>query len=113
MSAHTAEAVDLIRNRPGFAREVARQLRFAMNRRGLVTKPALSKLGMTRRQAELLEFVRDYYNANGVMPSYDEMRDGVGLRSKSGIHRLVLGLEERGHLFRLPNRARSIVLADA
>ena len=63
---------------------------------------------LTRKQSELLEFLVKHSEVHDVPPSYDEMRDALGLASKSGIHRLVSGLEERGHIRRLANRARAI-----
>ncbi len=63
---------------------------------------------LTRKQRELLVFIRDRLNASGVAPSFDEMKDALDLKSKSGIHRLITGLVERGYLQRLPNRARAI-----
>ncbi|MEM6492169.1 MAG: transcriptional repressor LexA [Pseudomonadota bacterium] len=63
---------------------------------------------LTKKQRELLAFIETRLAADGVSPSFDEMREAVGLRSKSGVHRLVSGLEERGFLRRLPNRARAL-----
>jgi repressor LexA len=63
---------------------------------------------MTPRQFELLTFVRTYVAEHGYSPSYSEMATAIGLGSKSGIHRLVTALAERGHISRLPNRQRSI-----
>ena len=63
---------------------------------------------LTRKQKELLDFLTAHAEQNDVPPSFDEMRDALGLASKSGIHRLVSGLEERGHIRRLANRARAI-----
>ena len=63
---------------------------------------------LTRKQKELLEFLTTYAEKHDVPPSFDEMRDALGLASKSGIHRLVSGLEERGYIRRLANRARAI-----
>ena len=63
---------------------------------------------LTRKQSELLEYLTTHLSINDVPPSFDEMRDALGLASKSGIHRLVSGLEERGYISRLPNRARAI-----
>lgn len=63
---------------------------------------------LTQRQLQLLKFITSYQGEHGVPPSFDEMRDALGLRSKSGIHRLVSGLVEREHIRRLPNRARAI-----
>jgi len=66
------------------------------------------KAMLTRKQLELLRFVNDRLKESGVPPSFDEMKDALDLRSKSGIHRLITALEERGFIRRLPNRARAI-----
>src|SRR6202035_4878679 len=63
---------------------------------------------LTRKQYELLRFIRERLKESGVPPSFDEMKDALDLRSKSGIHRLITALEERGFIRRLPNRARAI-----
>lgn len=63
---------------------------------------------LTRKQHELLTFIDNHLNANGVSPSYDEMKDALSLKSKSGIHRLITGLEERGFIRRLPHKARAL-----
>src|SRR3954463_8460239 len=63
---------------------------------------------LTRKQLELLRFVNERLKESGVPPSFDEMKDALDLRSKSGIHRLITALEERGFIRRLPNRARAI-----
>ena len=63
---------------------------------------------LTQKQSELLAYLTSHRQAHSVTPSYDEMRDALGLASKSGIHRLVSGLEERGYIRRLANRARAI-----
>jgi repressor LexA len=63
---------------------------------------------LTRKQFELLRFVHERLKESGVPPSFDEMKDALDLRSKSGIHRLITALEERGFFRRLPNRARAI-----
>ena len=63
---------------------------------------------LTRKQLELLRFVHERLTETGVPPSFDEMKDALDLRSKSGIHRLILALEERGFIRRLPNRARAL-----
>jgi repressor LexA len=63
---------------------------------------------LTRKQRELLQYIRGYFDENGVPPSFDEMKDALGLRSKSGIHRLISALEERGFIRRLAHRARAI-----
>jgi repressor LexA len=63
---------------------------------------------LTRKQLELLRFIHERLTESGVPPSFDEMKDALDLRSKSGIHRLITALEERGFIRRLPNRARAI-----
>ena len=63
---------------------------------------------LTVKQRELLLFINQRLTATGVSPSFDEMKDALHLRSKSGIHRLVGGLEERGFIRRLPHRARAL-----
>src|SRR6186997_3135355 len=63
---------------------------------------------LTRKQYELLLFINDRLGEGGVSPSFDEMKDALGLKSKSGIHRLITGLEERGFIRRLPHRARAL-----
>ena len=63
---------------------------------------------LTRKQHELLLFVHRHLSAQGVSPSFDEMKEALGLKSKSGIHRLITALEERGFIRRLPHRARAL-----
>ena len=63
---------------------------------------------LTRKQHQLLTYIDNHLNSAGVPPSYDEMRDALGLKSKSGIHRLITGLEERGFIRRLPHKARAL-----
>ena len=63
---------------------------------------------LTKKQRELLLFINQRLTATGVSPSFDEMKDALSLRSKSGIHRLISGLEERGFIRRLPHRARAL-----
>jgi len=63
---------------------------------------------LTRKQLDLLEFINRRVQRDGVPPSFDEMRDALDLRSKSGIHRLITALEERGFIRRLAHRARAI-----
>lgn len=66
--------------------------------------------GMTRRQRDLLEFIRKYVNDYGISPSYEEMCVGIGLAGKAGIHRLVVGLRDRGFVDFQPSSARSVRL---
>lgn len=63
---------------------------------------------LTRKQYELLIFIDQRLKASGVSPSFDEMKEALDLKSKSGIHRLITGLEERGFIRRLPHRARAL-----
>ena len=63
---------------------------------------------LTAKQHELLLFIHDRLGATGVSPSFDEMREALDLKSKSGVHRLISALEERGFIRRLPNRARAL-----
>ncbi|GGE44444.1 LexA repressor [Agaricicola taiwanensis] len=63
---------------------------------------------LTRKQHELLRFINERLKETGVPPSFDEMKEALDLRSKSGIHRLITALEERGFIRRLPNRARAL-----
>jgi repressor LexA len=63
---------------------------------------------LTRKQLELLMFINERLKESGVPPSFDEMKDALDLASKSGIHRLILALEERGFIRRLANRARAL-----
>lgn len=63
---------------------------------------------LTRKQHELICFIADRLAETGVSPSFEEMKDALDLKSKSGVHRLISALEERGFLRRLPNRARAL-----
>src|SRR3954470_9070920 len=63
---------------------------------------------LTRKQQELLIFIQKRLSQDGVSPSFDEMKDALGLKSKSGIHRLITGLEERGFIRRLAHKARAL-----
>ncbi len=63
---------------------------------------------LTRKQQELLGFIDDRLKADGVSPSFEEMKEALNLRSKSGVHRLINALEERSFIRRLPNRARAL-----
>src|SRR5215204_6780491 len=66
------------------------------------------KTVLTRKQNELLMFINKRLNDDGVAPSFEEMKEALHLKSKSGIHRLITGLVERGYLERLPHRARAL-----
>src|SRR3712207_6517783 len=63
---------------------------------------------LTRKQHELLRFIHERLRESGIPPSFDEMKEALDLKSKSGIHRLITALEERGFIRRLPNRARAL-----
>lgn len=63
---------------------------------------------LTRKQHELLTFIHERIRETGVSPSFDEMKEALDLRSKSGIHRLITALEERGFIRRMPHRARAL-----
>lgn len=63
---------------------------------------------LTRKQHELLMFIHERLKESGIPPSFDEMKEALDLASKSGIHRLITALEERGFIRRLPNRARAL-----
>lgn len=67
-------------------------------------------LSLTIKQAQLLAFIEGRIEETGVAPSFEEMKDHLGLAAKSGVHRLICGLEERGSIRRLRNRARAIEL---
>jgi repressor LexA len=66
---------------------------------------------LTAKQHELLLFINKRLGERGVSPSFDEMREALDLKSKSGVHRLISALEERGFIRRLPNRARALEVA--
>ncbi|HJM61132.1 MAG TPA: transcriptional repressor LexA [Alphaproteobacteria bacterium] len=68
---------------------------------------------LTRKQYDLLVFINRRLEENGISPSFEEMKEALGLRSKSGVHRLITGLEERGFIRRLPHRARALEVLKA
>jgi len=68
---------------------------------------------LTRKQHELICFIEDRLNETGVSPSFEEMKDALDLKSKSGVHRLISALEERQFIRRLPNRARALEVVRA
>ena len=63
---------------------------------------------LTHQQEKLLQFINNFQLKSNITPSFDEMKDGLGLKSKSGIHRMLSALEERGYIRKLNNRARAI-----
>lgn len=67
--------------------------------------------GITSRQREALAFIEGYIGSRGFSPNYAEIKEAIGLKSKSGVSRIIDQLEERGRIVRMPNRARSIQIA--
>ena len=63
---------------------------------------------LTRKQHELISFIQVRLEETGISPSFEEMKEALDLKSKSGVHRLISALEERGFIRRLPNRARAL-----
>ena len=63
---------------------------------------------LTRKQHDLLVFIHERMSKSDVAPSFEEMKEALSLKSKSGIHRLITALEERGYIERLPHRARAL-----
>lgn len=96
---YVIEAQHLIKTRPGLAAEVARQI----NGRPMGG-------GLTKRQRDLLTYIRSYVGQHGFSPSFEEMKEALGLASKSGVHRLVSALVERGYVKSMYARARSVEL---
>ena len=68
---------------------------------------------LTRKQHELITFIQNRLEESGISPSFEEMKEALDLKSKSGVHRLISALEERGFLRRLPNRARALEVIKA
>jgi len=103
MSDISSIARDLINTDPALAAEVHR----------ILAEKATGRVSLTPRQQDLFAFIKGYLEANGgIAPSYAEMCDYLNLGSKSGINRLVRGLEERGVIRRLPHRVRSIIVVE-
>jgi DNA-binding MarR family transcriptional regulator len=92
------QAKRFVRDNPSYAREIAR----------VVAGYRHSEVGLTRRQADALRFIEKYQSDHGFAPSYAEICKALGLESKSGIHRIVSALEDRGYVARLPGRVRTI-----
>lgn len=67
---------------------------------------------MTKKQRDALSFIKDFTETNGYTPSFIEIRDALGLSSKSGVHRLLTSLAEQGFIRRLPRRARAIEVVE-
>lgn len=70
------------------------------------------KYGMTRKMKLCLDFIAGYIDRHGIAPSFVEIQQGLGLKSKSGVHRLVVALEQRGYLIRDEKRARAIAIPE-
>lgn len=68
----------------------------------------MAQFGLTERQRDTLNFIDDYVAVSGFAPSYAEIQTSLGLKSRSGVHRLMTSLHERGYIRRLPHRARAI-----
>lgn len=64
--------------------------------------------GLTPKQVEAKAFIAKFTRLNDAAPTYDQIREGLGLANKSGVHRLIVALERRGHLRRIPNCARAV-----
>lgn len=74
----------------------------------------MSEMGLTPKQAKCLTFIRDFmHESGGIAPTFAEIRVAIQARSSGHVHRLVTGLEHRGHIYRLPRRSRAIRLAEA
>lgn len=73
----------------------------------------MSRVGLTSMQAQLLAYIQDRLAESDVAPSFEEMKLHLGLRSKSGVHRLITALEERGHISRMSGRHRAIFLSSS
>lgn len=73
----------------------------------------MTTYSMTAKQSEALTFITGYIHQHGIGPSFDEIKDALALKSKSGVHRIITALVERGHLVKLPNRARTLALPNA
>lgn len=70
-------------------------------------------IGLTRKQHELLNYIRSYLADNGgVAPSFEEMKDAIGIKSKSGVHRLITALIDRGFIRRRPHYARTLEIIE-
>ena len=67
---------------------------------------------LTKKQKELFDYLKEYISSNQISPSFEEMKEAVNLKSKSGIHRLISSLEERGFIKRLKHKARAMEIID-
>lgn len=98
MESIDTQAAELFSRNPELCRAVAR----------LVERDQVAGLGLTFKQQKLFDFIKEYDRRHHVAPTYLEMADHMGVVSKSNINRLVVALEDRGVIRRLPNRARAI-----
>lgn len=99
MTLYADQAREFIRKNPALAREIAVQF----------NSRTISK-GLTERQRDCLVFIRDFVSANGFSPSFEEIREALGLASRSGVHRLVHDLEERGYVHCPGGKSRALSL---
>lgn len=106
MSPNETEARELMRKRPALAKEIAR----LVNAAGMNRLQVASSGGLTKRQRDLLLYIRRHIGETGIAPSFDQMKGEFGLASKSGIHRMVKALAVRGFIVQIPGRARAIRL---
>ena len=94
----------IVQNQPELAAEIVAIM---------MAKAPRKVISMTKRQQDALNYIRSFVYVNdGIAPTYTQIAAGIGLVHKSGIHRIITGLEERGHIRRLPNRHRAIVVID-
>ena len=101
------EAANIISARPELAREIVRQ--FLRKRRDDPHR----RVGLTSRQLDAPTFIEAYAEEHGkITPTFEEIAVAMDLRSRSGVYRLLEGLEERGYIVRMPRRARSIQLVE-
>lgn len=101
-------AISLVMSDPDLCNEISKLVA-----RNVPAKAVRRPMSMTAAMRDLYQFIKDYTDANdGVAPSFEEMKEFAGLASKSGIHRLITALEERGLIRRLPHRARAIVCVE-
>ena len=63
---------------------------------------------LTLKQKKLLDFINEYFSSYGIFPTYDEMKSALSIKSKSGIHKLISSIEERGFITRIPHKARAL-----
>ncbi len=79
---------------------------------GAFSYGAIMSYGLTRRQSETLDYIRDFIEACGYSPSFGEIAEGLGLKSKSSVYRFVHDLAERGHIIMMPDHRRTIQVVE-